>query len=1790
MVGLLSSLVAACGGGSSDGAASNTGSGSGGSVSSGAAGVSGNTITVDSPIAYVERGVSSSSASADSAFKTAVNNAQHTPLDLHSPYAFHPGGQLILRSSLDVDGVELDLLTAYFGEAYGADSYDVKDLSVSADGKKLLFAAHGPIDHPAHNSWNIYELSYDTREITRVIKDDVIANTGQDTSPTYALDGSIVFSTNRSAGNPDSELDRFVQQSDLCYLINPVDRPSLLHSMSAEGENIEQLTYGVSHDIKTTTLKSGKIAFVRWSQSFKLQPSCAANSASGSSKADVFETRYPEGTDNPAIWDEQEMCEYTLNTPFAPVLASNDYTVLQIDADGSQIDQLYPKVTISSSEEEFIALDKIIQGENGHLIGVLRHQFSGHKGGTILEFQAPTLASDSGVFGELAPEPFVAANVNLYPSQLSPAGWYSAVAPYRDGSGRVVVSWSNCMTENKGVSQFCTNSEQGDIANQYGIWVYDRATDSRLPIVAAKRDKVFSDLAMARPHNGAGLPFEPYQTNYVDDADQRRLVCLPENAIPVANAGPDQTLYQGDLAQFSGVNSYDLDGDTLSYRWRVLAQPEGSVVEVSGATMVDATLELDVAGDYIVELIVNDGKDDSAADTLVLRAEALNQAPLANAGKAQTVYLSSDVLLNGSESSDPDGQALTYYWSLLEAPSAELLESTELKNATSARPNFKAAALGDYTFQLVVNDGYVNSEPSTVTVTVIPPVVVNKKPIANAGPDVEGYVASPVALNGTNSSDPDGDTLTYQWLISSAPEGAIASISGDKQAIASLVSDTEGTYTITLLVSDGSLSHSDTALVTVLSNNQAPLANAGPDQNVETEQAVTLNGAGSSDPDGDSLSYDWVLLSAPAGSSATLVNANSVSPVFVADVEGDYIVSLVVSDGVAQSVADSVKVSAVYVGNTAPIANAGAPQAVLTGATVTLNGAGSSDADNDPLTYQWVMIDRPAESAAVLVNSTAVSPQFVADKEGAYRVSLVVYDGKDYSVASDVVVQATDPVVNKAPIAHAGVAQNVVTGASVVTDGSASRDPDGDDLTYQWAFVSVPAESAATLASAETVSANFVADVAGEYQVSLVVYDGEDYSSASYVLVTATDPNERPVANAGPDQLVDLEQQVVLDGSASRDPEGDALTYQWTFEARPEGSAASLDNPLAVAPTFNADMEGTFVVNLQVSDGELASILDSVVITVNPAVNNPPVANAGANQTAYIGDEISLSGMGSSDLDGDSLTYQWTLISPVVTDAVLTDASSATPTLTVTELDTFQLQLVVNDGYEDSVPATVEITVLNRAPVADAGESQPAVPGQTLTLDGSASYDADGDALTYRWVVQGKPEGSATDVSDAQAVMPEVTLDKLGRYTFNLVVNDGKQDSPVDSVIIDTENARPVANAGADQAGILGEESVLDGSASSDPEGDALTYYWQLTSLPEGSNATIVNPTAVMPGVVIDVAGSYTVSLVVNDGYQDSAPDVVEITTGNVKPVAVVAGETTVAIDQPVTANGFNSYDADGDALSYRWNLISQPDGSEVELVDQTSSSLSFESDVEGAYVVQLTVNDGELDSDPVTLAVNVTYDPLACVIDDSNTRLVEITLRDFTEDHPDFEYNIGLDTGIVAQMLGDDYLPVYGYPNGTTPTTNGRESFDQWFRDTNEVNIPFETTLELTREPNTTTWRFSDPEFFPLDGKGWGNTEGFEHNFFFTLEAHMEFDYQGGEQFTFVGDDDLWLYINGHLVIDIGGVHSAETRSIDLDVIANQIGIEPGETYRFDLFFAERHTTKSEFQFETSIDLRCMD
>lgn len=375
--------------------------------------------------------------------------------------------------------------------------------------------------------------------------------------------------------------------------------------------------------------------------------------------------------------------------------------------------------------------------------------------------------------------------------------------------------------------------------------------------------------------------------------------------------------------------------------------------------------------------------------------------------------------------------------------------------------------------------------------------------------------------------------------------------------------------------------------------NTRPIANAGVNQVVPTESQVLLNGSSSYDQDNDPLSFTWSVLEAPLNSQASLINAGSFNPTFTADLPGDYVIVLIVNDQVIDSLQDTVMISATE-NNIAPIANAGPDQNVLTNSTVILDGNDSSDANQDPLTFLWTISSSPLNSNITLSNTDEPSTSFIPDEDGSYVLSLQVNDGQTQSLADEVViVSATN---NTAPIANAGADQNVLTGVQVTLDGTMSSDADLDTLTYQWSSVSSPSGSSSSISNSSSVSATIITDIDGIYEFQLSVSDGQLVHSDN-ILVTSTSLNTAPIANAGPDQQVTTGSLVTLDGSSSRDDDNDPLTFTWQLVSTPNSSSAVLNSTTATSPTFTADEDGTYLVQLRVSDGSTISEIDAISIT-----------------------------------------------------------------------------------------------------------------------------------------------------------------------------------------------------------------------------------------------------------------------------------------------------------------------------------------------------------------------------------------------------------------------------------------------------------------------------------------------------------------------------------------------------------------------------------------------------------------
>jgi len=452
-----------------------------------------------------------------------------------------------------------------------------------------------------------------------------------------------------------------------------------------------------------------------------------------------------------------------------------------------------------------------------------------------------------------------------------------------------------------------------------------------------------------------------------------------------------------------------------------------------------------------------------------------------------------------------------------------------------------------------------------------------------------------------------------------------------------------------------------------------------------------------------------------------------------------------------------------------PFAAPGPNQTASVLSTVTLNGSGSTNpAGIGSLTYSWAIQSAPAGSTATLSNGNNVIATLVPDVIGTYVVALTVSNGFQYDTNS-VTITTTDAP----PTAKPGPGQTVSVNSIVHLDGTKSTDANGQPLSYSWSFVTIPNGSAAFLSNPRSPIPTFTADVSGSWIVGLVVNDGTLNSSQATVTITTGNTPPVAVATATP-QTVNLNGLVQLDGSRSTDVDGNPLTYAWSLNTtQAPGSLATLSAANIVNPTFTVDVPGTYVAQLIVHDGAIASQPVTVTVTTNAGL--APTASAAATQTKVaVGSIVQLQGSGT-DPQSLPLTYHWTLPTfPTGSAAAsLFPSTAQNPTFVADLPGVYGAQLVVNDSSLSSGPATVTITSTSTPPVAVPTTTTPSVAlGSVVSLSGSQSIDPDNDPITgYAWSLS-SPIGSRSVLTGANSLSATFSPDIAGTYVAQLIVSD----------------------------------------------------------------------------------------------------------------------------------------------------------------------------------------------------------------------------------------------------------------------------------------------------------------------------------------------------------------------------------------------------------------------------------
>ena len=1087
------------------------------------------------------------------------------------------------------------------------------------------------------------------------------------------------------------------------------------------------------------------------------------------------------------------------------------------------------------------------------------------------------------------------------------------------------------------------------------------------------------------------------------------------NEAPVAEAGDDQEVSEGAEVTLDGSGSSDPEGEELSYEWTKTSGPE---VTLSSAAVESPTFTAPVQlvsnAVFKFSLVVTDARGlASPADPVTVTVTAgENDAPTANAGDNQEVSEGAEVTLDGSGSSDPEGETLTYAWAKTSGPEVTL-SSAAVESPTFTAP-VQLVSNAVFKFSLVVTDarGLASpADPVTVTVT----AGENDAPTANAGDNQEVSEGAEVTLDGSGSSDPEGETLTYAWAKTSGPDVTLSSAAVESPTFTApvqLVSDAVFKFSLVVTDARGLASPADPVTVTVTAGeNDAPTANAGDNQTVTEGAVVTLDGSGSSDPEGETLSYEWTKTSGP---EVTLSSAAAQSPTFTAPTQlvsnAVFKFSLVVTDarGLA-SPADPVTVTVTAGENDAPTANAGDNQEVTEGAVVTLDGSGSSDPEGETLSYEWTKTSGPE---VTLSSAAAQSPTFTAPTQlvsnAVFKFSLVVTDARGLASPADPVTVTVTAGENDAPTANAGDNQEVTEGAVVTLDGSGSSDPEGETLSYEWTKTSGPE---VTLSSAAAQSPTFTAPTQlvsnAVFKFSLVVTDARGLASpADPVTVTVTaGENDAPTANAGDNQEVTEGAVVTLDGSGSSDPEGETLSYEWTKTSGPEVtlSSAAVESPTFTAPTQLVS-DAVFKFSLVVTDARgLASPADTVTVTVTAGENDAPTANAGDNQTVTEGAVVTLDGSGSSDPEGETLSYEWTKTSgPEVT---LSSAAAQSPTFTApTQLVSnavFKFSLVVTDARGLASPADTVTVTVTKAPELVLSKTSMSVRdnGSSDSLSVRLSKQPTGTVtVAVGFLPAGHPLWGGGVENDATLSTSSLTFTTSNWNTDQTVtvtgLDDGGSSAQTAHFILDpsgadydnaatvtvfvtvSRNEAPAADAGDNQTVSEGAVVTLDGSGSSDPEGETLTYAWSGPDDVTLSSAAAQSPTFTAPAQLVSDA-VFKFSLVVTDARGLASPAdtvTVTVTAGpNDAPEPDPGDDQTVTEGATVRLDGSGSSDPEGEGLSYEW---SGPD--EVTLSSDAAQRPTFTAPVQlvsdAALVFSLVVTDARgLASSADTVTVTVT-------------------------------------------------------------------------------------------------------------------------------------------------------------------------------------------------------------------------
>ncbi len=658
---------------------------------------------------------------------------------------------------------------------------------------------------------------------------------------------------------------------------------------------------------------------------------------------------------------------------------------------------------------------------------------------------------------------------------------------------------------------------------------------------------------------------------------------------------------------------YDPDADDLTYFWQQL---DGEPMELSSYSIsAPQFMAPEVANGMIkvltFQLTVTDPLGAQSSDIVEIIVNPVNHVPIVSAGRDKIIFPSINAITLIGSVVDADDDPLTYGWEQTSGPEIELA-NTNLRYLTIISPSIDFSDFTPMTFKLTADDGFGGVGSDSATVYPFHALLQNRLISIDAGPIQTVREGETVTLDVTGETL-NGKPISYSWAQLIGSPVSLNTYVGDEVQFVAPDLRGQNSELLSFQVtgySEGNGWASDLAMVKVLPFDGPPMADAGPDQIVSQNVFVNLVGSGT-DPEDTKLKFQW---SQKSGSAVilyqrTLEEVYLVTP-FIAGESEDLVFELKVTDSDGNFDTDDVTIT-VSKQNHPPKANAGPDRRIVSNSEVTITGVGI-DPDGDAITYSWKQIsgDRVSFDGSV-ASISFTAPNVPPGDTKRVILQLTVTDTLEQS-NSDRLILIVVPENNK-PTVDAGPDQ-LMDENTVGSVLCSAFDPENDPLTYTWTAASSdmvihnPSSSGTTFTAPSVINSKQV-------ELTCMVSDGTFTVSDSLTVTVQNTLSLDIVANAGPDQIVNENVKINLDGSNSFDPENQSLSFMWTQISGESVMIDSVDNDEAsfMSPTVANNEIKVLVFELRVYDDNNRDAYDIVIITVDP-VNAPPTAEASAIQ------------------------------------------------------------------------------------------------------------------------------------------------------------------------------------------------------------------------------------------------------------------------------------------------------------------------------------------------------------------------------------------------------------------------------------------------------------------------------------------------------------------------------------------------------------------------------------------------